>query len=45
MILFLNRLEIYGHSQDNIIKNKVLGKIDGMVLNKELKRENKDSWV
>lgn len=45
MILFLNRLEICGHSQDNIIKNKVLGKIDGMALNKELKRENKDSWV
>lgn len=44
MILFLNRLEIYGHSQDNIIKNKVLGKIDGMALNKELKRENTDSW-
>lgn len=45
MILFLNRLEIYGHSQDNIIKNKALGKIDGMALNKELKRENTDSWV
>ena len=39
MILFLNRLVIYGLSQDNIIKNKVLGKIDGMALNKELKRE------
>ena len=39
MILFLNRLEIYGLSQDNIIKNKVLGTIDGMALNKELKRE------
>lgn len=45
MILFLNRLEIYGLSQDNIIKNKVLGMIDGMVLNKELKRENTDSWM
>ena len=44
-MLFLNRLEIYGHSQDNIIKNKVLGKIDGMALNNELKRENTDSWV
>lgn len=44
-MLFLNRLEIYGDSQDNIIKNKVLGKIDGMALNKELKRENTDSWV
>ena len=44
-MLFLNRVEIYGHSQDNIIKNKVLGKIDGMALNKELKRENTDSWV
>ena len=44
-MLFLNSLEIYGHSQDNIIKNKVLGKIDGMALNKELKRENTDSWV
>ena len=44
-MLFLNRLEIYGHSQDNIIKNKVLGMIDGMALNKELKRENTDSWV
>lgn len=44
-MLFLNRLEIYGHSQDNIIKNKVLGKIDGMALDKELKRENTDSWV
>ena len=39
MILFLNRLEIYGLSHDNIINNKVLGKIDGMALNKELKRE------
>lgn len=45
MILFLNRLETYGLSQDNIIKNKVLGKIDGMALNKELKRENTNSWV
>lgn len=43
MILFLNRLKMYGLSQDNIIKNKVLGKIDGMALNKELKRENTDS--
>lgn len=39
MILFLNRLDIYGLSQDNIIMTKVLGKIDGMALNKELKRE------
>lgn len=45
MILFLNKLETYGLSQDRIIKNKVLGKIDGMALNKELKRENTDSWV
>ena len=29
----------------NIIKNNVLEKIDGMALNKDLKRENTDSWM